>query len=137
GSGTGGSSVGAGGGSGGSAGDAAGGQAGEGPGPTDRPAFVLGTRVWDDVSITSYFHVVGSLEAGTEIDPSRAREQAGAAKLVALPEIDWFGLHSGEQPVVTRYTLDERDRLVAGKSMSFLNYGVEGLWDTHYVVSET
>lgn len=125
------------GGSGGGAGDSAGGGAGEGPGPAEGPAFVLGTRVWDDVTITSYFHVVGSLEAGTEIDESRAMEQAGAAKLVALSDIGWFGLHSGEEPLVTRYTLDDHNRLVQGESMSFLNYGVEGLWDTHYVVSAT
>ncbi len=131
-----GSSTTAGGGS-GSSGASAGGGAGEGSGPSEAPAFVLGTRVWDDVTITSYFHVVGSLAAGTEIDESRALEQPGAAKLVALPEIDWFGLHSGEEPVVTRYTLGAGGRLVAGKSMSLLNYGVEGLWDTHYVVSST
>lgn len=136
GSGAGGNGTGGGGtGSSGGAGESAGGGAGEGPGPESGPAFVLGTRVWDDVSITSYFHVVPSLEAGTEIDESRALEQAGAAKLISLSEIEWFGLHSGEEPVVTRYTLDDRNRLVEGESMSLLNYGVEGLWDTHYVVS--
>ena len=119
----------------GTAGESAGGGAGEDSGG-DEAAFVLGTRVWDDVSTTSYFHVVSSLGATTKIDESRALELPGAAKLVSLQDIGWFGLHSGDSPIVTRYTLDG-DRLVEGKSMSFANYGVEGLWDTHYVISET
>jgi len=130
-----GSTGGSGGGHAGAAGDSAGGGAGEGP--DAGAAFVLGTRVWDDTSITSYFHVVSSLAAGTEINESRALELPGAAKLVSLPDVGWFGIHSGEAPIVTRYTLDASDRLVEGKSMSFANYGVEGLWDTHYVVSST
>jgi hypothetical protein len=28
----------------------------------ETPAFFLGTRVWDDTSTTSYFHVVSSIE---------------------------------------------------------------------------
>jgi len=132
-----GSTSGSGGGNAGAAGDSAGGGAGEGSGPDGNAAFVLGTRVWDDTTTTSYFHVVASLAAGTEIDESRALELPGAAKLVSMPDVGWFGIHSGEAPIVTRYTLDASDRLVEGKSMSFANYGVEGLWDTHYVVSST
>lgn len=131
-----GSTGGSGGGDAGAAGDSAGSGGGD-DGSEEDAAFVLGTRVWDDTTTTSYFHVVASLAAGTEIDESRALELPGAAKLVSMPDVGWFGIHSGEAPIVTRYTLDASDRLVEGKSMSFANYGVEGLWDTHYVVSPT
>jgi hypothetical protein len=46
-------------------------------------AFVLGTRVWDDTTTTSYFYVAPSLEEGTTVDASRALEVPGAAKLYA------------------------------------------------------
>jgi hypothetical protein len=100
-------------------------------------AFLLGTRVWDDSSTTSYFHVVPSLEAGTAVDPGLSVEVPGAAKLFAIPGAGWFAIGAGESPVITRYTLDDAGRLVAGASVTFQNHGVRSLWPSLYVVSPT
>jgi hypothetical protein len=99
-------------------------------------AYLLGTRVWDDVSTTSFFHVVSTLEADTQIDESEALEVPGAAKLYSVPGLGWFALGGGEAPTITRYTLEEGS-LVAGDQISLLDYGVASLWDTLYVVSRT
>lgn len=101
------------------------------------PAYLVGTRVWSDTTTTSYFHVVPSLDAGTVVDPARAVEVSGAAKLFAVDEIGWFAVGGGEQPTITRYTLGDTGRLEEGDSISLQPYGVDGLWDTLYVVSET
>jgi hypothetical protein len=100
-------------------------------------AFLLGTRVWDDTSTTSYFHVVSSIEEETEIDENRALEVPGAAKLYAVPGLGWFAIGGGEAPTITRYTLDARGTLVKGDSISLQSYGVDSLWDTLYIVSPT
>jgi hypothetical protein len=101
------------------------------------PAFLLGTRVWDDVTTTSYFHVVSSLDAETEVDPSQALEVPGAAKLYSVPSLGWFAIGGGEEPTITRYTLGENRRLIRGDSISLQPYGVASLWDTLYIVSPT
>jgi hypothetical protein len=100
-------------------------------------AFLLGTRVWDDTSATSYFHVVSSLEAGVAVDEGQALEVAGAAKLFAIEGAGWFALGAGEAPTITRYTINDQGRLAPAGSVSLLDYGVERLWDTLYVVSPT
>lgn len=106
------------------------------PDAGDGPAYLVGTRVWDDSSTTSYFHVVPSIEADATIDPARALEVPGAAKLFAIGEVGWFAIGGGEAPTITRYTL-EGDALVEGETISLQAHGVDSLWDTVYVVSET
>ena len=101
------------------------------------PAFLLGTRVWDDASTTSYFQVSRSLEAGTRVGLDSALEVAGAAKLFAVEGLGWFAIGEAETPVITRYTLGENTKLVKGDSVSLHDHGVSGLWDTLYVVSPT
>src|SRR5262245_15725425 len=44
------------------------------PAIAEGPAYLVGTRVFDDTTTTSYFHLVPSLDADTEIDPSVALE---------------------------------------------------------------
>jgi hypothetical protein len=105
--------------------------------PDTAPAFLLGTRVWDDSSTTSYFHVVSSLEEGTKVDLSRALEVPGAAKLYAIEGLGWFAIGGGESPTITRYTLTEDGSLLQGNSISLAGFGVQSLWDTIYVVSAT
>jgi hypothetical protein len=100
-------------------------------------AFLLGTRVWDDTSTTSYFHVVPSLEAGVLVDEDRALEVPGSAKLFAIEGAGWFAIGNGEAPIITRYTINDQGRLVEADTLSLLNYGVESLWNTLYVVSPT
>ncbi|MEY4544535.1 MAG: hypothetical protein RL685_730 [Pseudomonadota bacterium] len=107
------------------------------PAPATEPAFLLGTRIWDDTSTTSYFNVVSSIDSGVTVDPARALEVPGAAKLYSVPGIGWFGVGQGEAPTITRYTLGADDNLVAGESISLQSYGVRDLWDTLYVVSPT
>jgi hypothetical protein len=103
------------------------------------PAYVVATRVWSDdgAAVTSYFNVVSSLDAETTVDTDRGLEVAGAAKLYAVEGIGWFAVGGGEDPTITRYTLSEEGSLVEGDKLSLLDYGVQGLWDTLYVVSET
>jgi hypothetical protein len=100
-------------------------------------AYLVGTRVWDDSSTTSYFHVVDSLEAGTEIDLREAIESPGPAKLFAIGELGWFAIGGGEAPTITRYELGADNRLTEGLSISLQGHGVDSLWDTMYVVSPT
>jgi len=101
-------------------------------------AFVLGTRVWDDTATTSYFHVVPSLDRGTSVDQTQALEVAGSAKLFNAAELGWFAIGGGdENPTITRYTLSDAGKLEAGTTISLQNFGVMGLWETLYVVSET
>jgi hypothetical protein len=100
-------------------------------------AYLIGTRVWDDTSTTSYFHVVSSIERGTQVDESQAIEVPGAAKLYAVPDLGWFAIGGGEAPTITRYTLDAQGVLVKGDSISLQSYGVDSLWDTLYIVSPT
>lgn len=101
------------------------------------PAFLVGTRVWDDSSTTSYFHVTESLEAGSELDLGRALEVPGAAKLFSIEGAGWFAIGGGEAPTITSYSLDDDGRFVEGVSISLQAHGVQSLWDTLYVVSPT
>jgi hypothetical protein len=103
----------------------------------DGPLYLVGTRFWDDSSITSYFQVVPSLAAGQSVDLARAIEVPGAAKLMAYADLGWFAVGDGESPIITRYTLDDAGRLVKGAQLSLQPAGVGGLWDTLYFVSET
>src|SRR5688572_26846672 len=100
------------------------------------PAYLVATRIWDDISTTSYFHVVPTTEANAEIDPKRAIEVPGAAKLLSIGEVGWFAIGGGEAPTITRYTL-EGDALVEGDAISLQKHGVGSLWNSVYVVSET
>ncbi|KYF50991.1 hypothetical protein BE08_44440 [Sorangium cellulosum] len=99
-------------------------------------AFVVATRVWDDTSTNSYFHVLPSLEQGTPVDPSQAFEVPGSARLFAFEGLGWFGLGEAESPTIARYTLDG-DALVKGDAISLQPFGVQSLWPTNYVVSPT
>jgi hypothetical protein len=105
--------------------------------PAEGPVYMAATRVWDDVSTTSYFHLLDSIAADTPVDVNQALEVPGAAKLYAVDGIGWFAIGDGESPTITRYALDEEGRLAADASMSFLDYGVQYLWDHLYVVSPT
>jgi hypothetical protein len=100
-------------------------------------AFVVGTRIWDDTTTLSYFHVVPSLDANTLVDPKQGLEVPGAAKLYSVKGLGWFAIGGGEAPTITRYTLDERGALARGQSIDLSGYGVKGLWDTIYFVSPT
>lgn len=103
----------------------------------DGPAFLLGTRVWNDTSTTSYFNAVSALDEGTEVDQDQGLEVPGSAKLYSIEGVGWFAVGGGEEPTVTRYALDDRGRLDARETISPQNYGVESLWVTLYVVSPT
>lgn len=107
------------------------------PGDPSAPAYIAATRVWDDTTITSYFHVIGSLDAGTSVDTSKALEVPGSARLYTLPDVGWFAVGGGESPTITRYVLDENDALQAEETISLQPYGVQSLWDTIYLVSPT
>lgn len=129
----------------GGAADGAGGGAGQGGGAAglgggagaETPAFVIGTRVWDDTSTTSYFNVVSTLDAGTLVDLDDAIEVPGAAKLYAIEDVGWFAVGGGEDPSIARYVLSQDGELEEREKISLQSYGVQSLWDGLYVVSET
>ncbi|HTN88719.1 MAG TPA: hypothetical protein VL242_33805 [Sorangium sp.] len=129
------SSVGSGSGGGGGAPDPSGGGAG-GDGVSG-PAFVVGTRIWDDTSTTAYFHVLPSLDQGTEVDVSQALEIPGSAKLYGFEAQGWLAIGGGEAPTISRYTLDARGALEEGTSITLQPLGVQDLWPTLYFVSPT
>ncbi|WP_437779138.1 hypothetical protein [Sorangium sp. So ce1097] len=114
-----------------------GGNGGGGSGGVSGPAFVVGTRIWDDTSTTAYFHVVSSLDQGTEVDLSQALEVPGSAKLYGFEDIGWLAIGGGDAPTISRYTLDERGALEKGTSISLQPLGVQALWPTLYFVSPT
>jgi hypothetical protein len=103
--------------------------------PSQGPAFVAATRIWDDATTTSYFHVLPGIDAETEVDSAQALEVSGAAKLFAYGNLGWFAVGNGESPTITRYTLDAAGKLVPGVSISLLDYGVSDLWDSLYFAS--
>lgn len=98
------------------------------------PLYLAMTRVWDDTTTTSYLHVLASLDAGTEVDTKQALELSGPAKLFSYGKL-WFAVGQGDSPTITRYSLDERGRLVEGASISLQPFGVQDLWDSLYFVS--
>jgi hypothetical protein len=104
-------------------------------GSLEGTAYVATTRIWDDTTTTSYVHVLPSVAAGTQVDPSQALEVPGAAKLFSFDDLGWFAIGGGESPAITRYTLDDRGRLARSKSISLGDYGVTDLWDSLYFVS--
>ena len=101
------------------------------------PLYLAVTRVWNESETTSYLHVVPSLAKGTEVDPQQARELVGPAKLFSYGQNYWFAVGGGEEPTITRYTLDKQGKLVEGDAISLQPFGVADLWDTLYFVSDT
>ncbi|WP_437982711.1 hypothetical protein [Sorangium sp. So ce117] len=119
---------------GGGQGGGGGGQGGGGQNGGD--AFIVATRVWDDTATNSYFHVLPSIDPGTEVDPSQALEIPGSARLFAFEGLGWFGIGEAQAPTISRYTLDG-GTLVKGDSISFQPFGVKSLWPTNYIISST
>lgn len=102
----------------------------------ESPLYLAVARVFDDTTTTSYLHVLPSVDRDTEVDVSQARELVGAAKLFAYGKDRWFAVGGGEEPTITRYTLDADGRLQEGDAISLQSYGVASLWDSLYFVSD-
>jgi hypothetical protein len=98
--------------------------------------YVVASRVFssDGSMVNSYFELTPSLEVGFDLHGDNAIEVGGSAKLFSLPEYDWLAIGDGEQPVITRYAVEDGE-LVAGESVSLSSFGVDSLWDTLYPVS--
>ena len=92
------------------------------------PLYLAMTRIWDDTTTTSYLHVLDSVTSKTEVDSAKAREINGPAKLYAYGDHYWFAVGGGEDPVITRYELDDAGRLVEGDRITLQDYGVMSLW---------
>jgi hypothetical protein len=103
----------------------------------DSPAYLVGTRVFDDTTTTSYFHLLPGLDATVSVDPALALEVPGSATLYSAFDLGWFAIGSGEEPTITRYALDDTSTLAEGQPMSLLAQGVADLWDTLYFASAT
>ncbi len=101
------------------------------------PVYVIGTRIFspDGSDVTSYYHVVSSIDEDAEVDPALALEKPGAAKLMSIGR-DWLAVGDADAPKITEYTV-ESGELVEGVAISLDGKGVQGLWDTLYVVSDT
>lgn len=98
-------------------------------------AYLVGTRVWDDTTTTSYFKLVDSLDHDVTLEG--AIEVAGAAKVYAVDGIGWFAIGGGEEPTITRYVINDDNALEADQTISLADYGITSLWDTLYPVSAT
>jgi hypothetical protein len=120
-----------------SGGQGGGGQGGDDGGDDGGDAFIVATRIWDDTATNSYYHVVSSLDAATAVDPTQALEITGSARLFAFEGTGWFGVGGAESPTISRYTLDDSNKLVKGDAISLQPFGVESLWPTNYVISPT
>jgi hypothetical protein len=114
------------------------------PGPSVTPeaidtteAYLVGSRVFDDTTTTSYFHVLPGLDASVSVDPTRAMEVPGSATLYSAFDLGWFAMGSGEEPTITRYSVNGGEALAEGQSMSLFALGVADLWDTLYFASTT
>lgn len=110
---------------------------GDAPDDVAESAYIVATRIWDDASTRSYFHVVDDLGSKTEVRPTEALEVSGSARLFSLDELGWFGIGGAEEPTITKYQLDNKSRLVEKETISLQGYGVDSLWPTMYVVSPT
>src|SRR6185312_7697945 len=62
------------------------------------PLYLAMTRIFDDVTTTSYLHVLDSLDSKAEVDTTKAREISGPAKLYAYGDDQWFAVGGGEEP---------------------------------------
>ncbi|WP_394827260.1 hypothetical protein [Pendulispora albinea] len=110
---------------------------GGGPDGDTSPAYLVGTRVWNDSATTSYFQVVSSIDEATTFDPKQALEVAGSAKLYTIPGVGWFAVGNGDDPTLTRFTLGNGRKLLQQEKITLQPQGVGRLWDTLYVVSPT
>jgi hypothetical protein len=106
----------------------------------DGAAYLAATRVFspDGTGSTTYMQVLSSIEDGTELDLSEATEFGGSAELFSLEGVGWFGVGSGEAPVLTQYKLSEDGQLEEHKKLNLANYGVQEFFaDNMYFVSPT
>ena len=63
------------------------------------------------------------------VTAGQAIELAGPAKLFSDGGKRWFAIGEGDEPTITRYTLDDRGHLEKGESMSLLQEAMEELTD--------
>jgi hypothetical protein len=110
-----------------------------GTGNVDTPAYLAATRVFaDNGGSTTYMQVLRSIEDGAKLELSKAHEFAGSAELFNLEGIGWFGVGSGEAPVLTQYGLSKGGALEEKKKLNLANYGVQDFFaDDMYFVSAT
>ncbi len=102
------------------------------------PIYVVAARIFstDGADVTSYFHVVSSLDAETTIEPELALEKPGAAKLMSIDDT-WFAIGDATAPVITEYSVESGTLVAQDPAISLDAKGVLGLWDNLYVVSDT
>jgi hypothetical protein len=96
--------------------------AGPPPEPPEDPLFLIQTRTFSNDSATGVLIPTTTLDG--PIDYSRALEQSGGGVLYAEAGQGAFLVGSGEEPVITRYQLDDNGRFIPGDSLSFANEGV-------------
>lgn len=101
--------------------------------------YVVTSRIFsaDGDDVTSYLHLVPSLDATTKVDLKNAIEVAGSAKVFAL-EDGWLAVGSGDSVRITRYEADPTKGLTkTGQTIDLQPSGVQSLWETLYVASST
>ncbi len=90
------------------------------------PLYLIMARTFSSEITTGILTPTSSLES--ELDYSRAIEQAGGGVLYSEPGIGTFMIGSGEEPTITRYRIDPDNRFIAGQKLSFAGYGVQYLY---------
>lgn len=92
------------------------------PGPSDR--WLVQTTVEGPSGRTSYAQVAASLETANDL--ARAVEIAGNGRVYfRAPDLLYMG--SPESPVITRYTIEDDNRLAPGARLSFVMAGFSSL----------
>lgn len=82
--------------------------------------FVVSTQIYGDVT-TSYLPIVSSLDV-KEISIENAKELNGRSSIAQVGE--WLFVASSSEPVVTRYTINDKGELQEDGRINFANHGV-------------
>lgn len=102
-------------------------------------SYVVSSRIFsgDGADVTSYLHLVSSLDSDTRVDLKDAIEIPGSAKVFALDDA-WLAVGSGDGVTITRYEVDEKTGLKkTGETIDLQPSGVQSLWETLYVASSS
>lgn len=107
-------------------------------GGTSGPLYAIMYEVFDDTGSTSYLSLLSSLDL-EEVDLSLAREFGGGRAFIQAYDGALF-VGDAETPTVTRYSVAENGELLAGRTISFANYGLDtgqfDAWNVTFISPE-
>lgn len=99
------------------------------------PKYVLGNEIYSAEGSTSYLNVLDSLDI-EGLDEKLAVEYSGGRATFATYN-GWLFVASPEEPLLTRFSIDDRGNLSKEAELSFANYGVTSLtideWSINFI----